>query len=252
MVIRISGEQRVIPVAGGWPTAATTGTSGTLTSGTVDYNASGVTYNNLNVTNASTRDLVGSNNTFNNCHFNSATWVISSTGNTFNNCTFTQNITAASSSNMTLYRCKITGYDDQDGMHITSDRGTMCDNILIQECYSGSPTATSGNHVDALQVRGSTGLHMIGNYFHQGNTFSSLFNAALFLEEANGGNSGFLIEDNYFKGGGWWTTYLDGTGTFRNNTLDWPNDGTGLIFNTNTFPAGITAYGNVDGSGNPI
>ena len=243
------------PAGSGWPTASTTGTSGTLTSGTVDFGANGAIYTNMNITN-SDNYITGDNMTFINCRFpDNGPAFANSNGTTVTDCEFgTRGMAVSSSSNITFTRIKIVNYT-ADGIHVTSDGGSMCTNVTIRDSYIFNANPQNGAHADGIQVRGSSGLRFENNYMDQGPTFSVYKNAAVFFEEANGGNGGFIIRGNYFKGGGYTTAYLNtGWGTVEDNTFDFPNSwpSSGSIFFGGGMSGGITASGNVDGDGNPI
>ena len=98
-----------------------------------------------------------------------------------------------------------------DAIHITADTGSVT-NVTLTGNYIHSPTPQCGAHADGLQVRGVTGLLLDNNSFDMGPWAQvcgqDALNAALFFEDANGGNSGITVRDNYLNGGGF-IVYFD-------------------------------------------
>lgn len=92
-----------------------------------------------------------------------------------------------------------------DGLHITADSGAVS-GVSVTNNYINTPTPQCGDHTDGIQVRGTTGLTIRGNTVNLGTWFQvcglNTLNAAVFLEDDNGGNSNVTIDKNYLNGGG--------------------------------------------------
>lgn len=92
-----------------------------------------------------------------------------------------------------------------DGFHVTSDTGQVS-NLVIQHNYVHAPTPGPLDHADGIQVRGSQGLTLYNNVFDLGPWTQvngvDVLNAAVFIQNANGGNSSLTIDRNYLNGGG--------------------------------------------------
>jgi hypothetical protein len=258
VAIRIGGFRSAASFASSsWPTAETTGATGSLTTNAAtQLDTDGATYTNQDFTYTGGRfDILGDNVTFTNCRFRASEvlWNVV-VGGSITDCTFDNGWSVSSSTGLTFLRCKVVNYSG-DAIHVTSDQGVTCNNIIIRDCYTYNSTPAPGAHSDGMQVRGSTNLWLDHCYMDQGPTFSALKNAAVFFEDDNGGNTGFLVEDCYLRGGGEYTAYLNtGSGTVQNNTIIAANSGTffddGL--GGDAVSDGITGSGNVDGSGNPV
>src|SRR5690606_2395601 len=100
-----------------------------------------------------------------------------------------------------------------------------------------------------IQVRGVDGLTLRGNSFELG-AYKPQFTAAIFLENANGGNTNVTIEGNYIDGGGY-TVYLGGKNTkFVNNTFGSSAE-FGILYPRSDMSS-VTASGNIGPDGKPI
>ncbi|HET9411303.1 MAG TPA: right-handed parallel beta-helix repeat-containing protein [Candidatus Saccharimonadales bacterium] len=93
-----------------------------------------------------------------------------------------------------------------DGMHITSDSGQVS-NVTVTNNFIRSPIPEPGAHADGVQVRGVNGLTFTNNAIDMGVwkqvAGQDALNAAIFLEDANGGNSNITLNGNYLNGGGY-------------------------------------------------
>lgn len=111
---------------------------------------------------------------------------------------------------------EVFGSLGEDGMHITSDTGRVSD-VVIEDTWVHNPIVKPHSHYDGIQVRGVDGLTLrrvlidIGPWITQSN-------AALFLENANGGNADITVEDSMFLGGGY-TLYSFGTNVRVTNSV---------------------------------
>ena len=117
-------------------------------------------------------------------------------------------LSVSGATSFTASRVEVFGLKGSDGIHITSDTGRAAD-ILIEGSWVHSPSVTSGSHYDGIQVRGVDRLAIRGNTIDLG-TWAPQYNAAVFLEDANGGNAGVVIDGNVLDGGGY-SMYLEGS-----------------------------------------
>jgi len=92
-----------------------------------------------------------------------------------------------------------------DGIHITSDNGRVS-NITVAHNFVHTFTPVCGAHADGMQVRGVDGLTVFNNAIDLGAWRQvcglNTLNAAIFVENANGGNKNVTIDRNYLNGGG--------------------------------------------------
>ncbi len=112
----------------------------------------------------------------------------------------------SSSSNVTLEYSRIGG-GQEDAIHLTSDRGRLASNILLRYNYLSNPRPASDAHYDGTQVRGVNGLTISCSVYDPGSYVSQL-NAAIYLEDANGGDSNVTLDRNWLYGYGY-TLMLD-------------------------------------------
>ena len=93
---------------------------------------------------------------------------------------------------------------------MTSGDGPRAADVLIEGSWVHSPQVEADSHYDGIQVRGVDHLTLRGNTFDLG-PWNERYNAAIFLEEANGGNVDVLVERNTVNGGGY-ALYVAGQG----------------------------------------
>lgn len=110
---------------------------------------------------------------------------------------------------VTVRRVEVFGSPGSDGIHVTSGDGARTSDVVIEGCWIHSPNVLPESHYDGIQVRGVDRLTLRGNTFDLGR-WMDRHNAAIFLEDANGGNADVLIERNLVNGGGY-MLYLFGT-----------------------------------------
>jgi hypothetical protein len=236
-----------------WPTAETTGATGSLTPNTSDYlNSNDAVYEDIHFTytGGGSIQCVGDNVTFTNCRFASHILLNEVDGCTLTDCTFDDGFSVSSSRLVNLVRAKIENIPSADGIHITND-GTTFDNedITIQDCYIYNLLASGEAHADGIQVRGSVRLEVLNCYIDLG-PYNITHNAAFYAEGLQGGNVDMLIDGNYFKTGNGYTLYIHSSGdggVFSNNTIA-PG-----AFGYQYAPSPLTysGSGNVDENGDP-
>ncbi|WP_250443509.1 right-handed parallel beta-helix repeat-containing protein [Actinotalea sp. C106] len=113
------------------------------------------------------------------------------------------------STDVTARRLDVFGSLGRDGLHITSDSGRSA-RVLVEDSRIHSPQVTATSHYDGVQVRGVDDLTLRGNSFELGpHRELHQLNAAVFLQEANGGNTAVLVTENWIDGGGY-SMYLSG------------------------------------------
>lgn len=120
----------------------------------------------------------------------------------------TDGIAISSSSSPTVRNTEIHGGGDL--IDVTSDRGRMATNVMLDTIWAHDPTDPLPSHVDGIQIRGVQGLTLKGCDLDLG-TFQDSENAAWFPEDANGGNTGVSVVDCWMNGGGYTFRYATNT-----------------------------------------
>lgn len=140
-------------------------------------------------------------------------------------------------------RLEVFGLSGSDGIHITSDRGRVTD-LLIEDSWIHSPQLTPESHYDGIQVRGVDGLTVRGSHIDLG-AYQPQYTSAVFLEDANGGNTRVLLENNWINGGGY-AIHLTGEEIIVRDNVFGPDWEFGL-----RYPDGsdVTLSGNTDAEG---
>lgn len=240
-----AGESKSAPA--GRPTAATTGvpagTSLTSTGGGT-LNDNGAVYKNV----VFTGDVLasGDNQTFVNVRFEGLVRVTGS-GTTITDSEL-GSLVVSGAKNFHASRLDVFGYPGKDGLHVTSDVG-RAQNIVIERSRIHSPNVKSESHYDGIQVRGVDGLTLRGNSFELG-AFKPQYNASIFLQNANGGNTNVSIDGNYLNGGGY-AVYLGGSGTTFTNNVFGPSANWGLLYPDSNMGS-VTTHGNTGPDGAPV
>lgn len=189
-----------------FPTPATTGSSGTLTS----YSGSqDVTNGNFSNRRFGQYMRFYGTVSLTNCQFDAGALIQlttgGATGDRITSCTF-KGLALSSVQNLYLDKVEILG-TGSDLLHITSDAGRMCNNITITNSCLHSPNPSPGAHLDGVQVRGVNWLTFRNNTIDVGPwrlvNGQDVLNAAVFLENANGDNRNVMVDRNYLNGGGY-------------------------------------------------
>jgi hypothetical protein len=102
---------------------------------------------------------------------------------------------------VTISGTEVFGLTGRDGIHITSDTGPVT-GVVIRDSLIHNPKVTATSHYDGIQVRGVDGLTLERVRIELG-AFVPQHNAALFLEDANGGNRNVTVTDSVLAGGGY-------------------------------------------------
>lgn len=113
----------------------------------------------------------------------------------------TKGIAISSASDVSVTFTNV-GKGSDDGIHVTSDRGRMAKNITLSNNYIHDPRVEPTGHYDGTQVRGVDGLTISCSTYDPG-PYQPPYNAAVYLEDANGGDTGVVIRDNWLRGFGY-------------------------------------------------
>ncbi|MDF1603445.1 right-handed parallel beta-helix repeat-containing protein [Nocardioides sp. YIM 152315] len=152
---------------------------------------------------------------------------------------------AISSASKAEVRYSNIGGGAEDGIHVTSDRGRLATDITLSYNFVHSPEVPPGGHYDGTQVRGVDGLLVTCSTYDAG-PYESTHNAAIYLEDANGGDANVAIEHNWLLGSGF-SVMLDAPGTrlIGNRVAGDPHWGT-CYLGPGTTPDALTIRDNVD------
>lgn len=178
------------------PTAANTGATGTLkaVSGDVTLN-SGDTLSNADVSGGIT--IAGSGITLSNVKVAGHVFTSKSSNVVINHVTASA-MAVSSSQGVTIKYSNISG--DDDGIHVTSDAGSMNTDITVENNYIHDPHGLAPDgHYDGTQVRGVKTMKLTCNNYNSG-PWQSQFNSAIYLEDANGGDDNVTIANNWLTG----------------------------------------------------
>ncbi|WP_436493672.1 hypothetical protein [Actinokineospora sp. HUAS TT18] len=111
----------------------------------------------------------------------------------------------------------------RDLVHVTGDRGFRVSDVLFDTVWAHNPALCGGCHTDGMQVRGVNNMTVRNSTFDMGPDWHESLNAALFFENANGGNTNVVLTGNHLDGVAGYTLRV-GTG-----------DHSGLVLTGNRF-----------------
>ncbi len=158
-------------------------------------------------------------------------------------------IAVSSASDVTIRYANI-GFSGDDALHITSDSGSFVRDIRVEHNYIHDPRAPSSAHYDGTQIRGAANVSITCNTYDAG-PYQDTFNAAIYLENANGGVSGVTVANNWLLGFAW-TFMVSATGTVLTGNVI----GGDIHWGTCYLAASsgpVSVSGNVEaGSGQPL
>lgn len=141
-----------------------------------------------------------------------------------------------------------------DFIDITGDAidrpDNRCLDITIENCYLHDPTPSVTAHVDGIQTRGVKGL-TIRNCFIDLGPWQTQHNAAIFLENANGGTTDTVINNCYLNGGGYIARFGITAGQFEVTDNKLGPDGQFGEY-TLSAPAPTLQSGNKNNSNQPV
>ena len=83
---------------------------------------------------------------------------------------------------------------------MTSDGGAYINTLTVRNNWIHNPVVGGDSHYDALQVRGATNTTVDCNNFDLG-AWQDPYNAAVYLEDDNGGYSNAKVINNWIQGG---------------------------------------------------
>ncbi|MFC7494580.1 MULTISPECIES: right-handed parallel beta-helix repeat-containing protein [unclassified Nocardioides] len=109
-----------------------------------------------------------------------------------------QGIGISSASRISVVRSDI-GFSSDDAIHVTSDAGSLVRGVKLRYNYIHDPRVTNGAHYDGTQVRGVHGMLIECSTYRAG-PYQSNFNAGVYLENANGGDSNVTVHHNWIFG----------------------------------------------------
>lgn len=195
------------------PSRSTSGARGTLRDRSVTQLGSGKTLTNARVPSL---EITGSGVTVKNVHVDGTVLIV---GDDVRLRRVTaRGIFVSSASNVTVARSKVESSLDTDAFHVTSDRGALVRNVRLRYNFVGRPVSPSDNHFDGVQVRGVDGMEISCSTFRAG-PFHENFNAAIFLENANGGTANVTVRDNWLFGFAFSTMVDSPSSAFLDNEI---------------------------------
>jgi hypothetical protein len=110
-------------------------------------------------------------------------------------------IAISSATNVRVERSDI-GRGPADGIHVTSDGPDLVRKVVLSHNLVREPRAGPDAHYDGTQVRGVRGLLIECSVYDAGD-YQDTYNAAIYVENANGGARGVRIEHNWLLGSAW-------------------------------------------------
>jgi hypothetical protein len=151
---------------------------------------------------------------------------------------------SVSSASGTVVRYANIGHSATDGIHLTSDRRRLVRNVVLSHNFVHSPDASDDAHYDGTQVRGVDGLLIECSTYDPG-PYRPMFNANVFLEDANGGAHDVTIRSNWLAGSGF-AVMMDGSGVrLIDNRISDPHWGS-CYLGASTSPESVVIRGNVN------
>lgn len=171
------------------------------------------------------------------------------------NCNIQGGISVSGASDVVIRRNNIQG-STSDLIHVTSDTGRIR-NLTITDNFLHNPQPACGAHADGIQVRGVENLRIENNAIDMGAwrqvCGQDALNAALFFENANGGNLTIRIIGNYLNGAGYVLRLAPGRDQHITGNRFGRDERYGLILNNAAAGDIVAASGNVrDDNGDAV
>lgn len=94
------------------------------------------------------------------------------------------------------------GPSPADGIHVTSDGPDLVRDVVLSHNLVRDPRAPPEAHYDGTQVRGVRGILIECSVYDAGK-YQDTYNAAIYIENANGGARDVRIEHNWLLGSAW-------------------------------------------------
>jgi hypothetical protein len=91
------------------------------------------------------------------------------------------------------------GGGSDDAIFISPDNGGAVRNFALKYNYIHDPQAPDSAHYDGTQVRGADGGLILCSNYDPG-PYKAALNAAIYLEDANGGTSNVTLQSNWING----------------------------------------------------
>jgi hypothetical protein len=221
------------------PSAATTGASGSRSNSSVRVLNDGQTLQNADV--GGSIEIRGNNVTVRNVSVGGN--ILVTGDDAMIDHVTTQGVAISSASGTTVQYANI-GYSKEDGIHVTSDRGRMIRNAVLRYNYIHDPRVPSDAHYDGTQVRGVNGLTIDCSVYDPG-PFQWTYNAGVYIEDANGGDTNVRVTNNWLYGHAFPVMVDKSTSTFTKNRIGgdikWDTCYPGKGLNSSNF----TSSGNV-------
>lgn len=198
--------------AGDKPTSSNTGFRGSLTTHSGDYtaNTADATVSGLDITGQLT--INADRVTVVDCRVQSLAGIlVNETEDTTLEHVTTPTVGVSSSLRTTMEYLRVTG-SEADAFHVTSDGASMVTDCVIRHCLVDDPQPPSEAHWDGLQVRGINGLTVENTVFDAG-PWQFPYNACVYFEPANGGNSNMVMDGCWLYGGAFGLHLGEATGT---------------------------------------
>lgn len=160
----------------------------------------------------------------------------------------TTGISISSASDVTIQYANI-GFGADDGIHITSDRGRKVARITLEYNYIHDPRVEPTAHYDGTQIRGADTVSIVCSNYDPG-PYQPQFNAAIYLEDANGGDTGVTIRNNWLTGFGY-SVMIDAKDTKLVGNAVGGNPKWGLCYLAKGLnPGAVSSVDNVDQASN--
>ena len=149
--------------------------------------------------------LTGSNVTLRNCRLASGLLIQLAKNVRVERCEILGGVSVSGAVDVVLNRNNVHGSGD-DLVHVTSDTARTR-NVTFSSNFLHDAMPRCGAHADGIQVRGVDTLSLVNNAIDMGQWRQvcglDALNSAVFLEEANGGNTRVVLDGNFLNGGGY-------------------------------------------------
>lgn len=153
--------------------------------------------------------LAATDTTFTNCLWDDfPAFGLGASNVVLNHCASRKLIIVSGASDIRYNMHRLTGIAGTDAIHITNDRAGHAKPVDIT--FNGIHAVgdkdsyiSGGNHMDSIQTRGVDRLVLHNFCFDHGTVFDTLFNATVFVQDANGGSTKVLINNGYSRSQGY-------------------------------------------------
>jgi len=222
------------------PTNENTGAHGPRTDRLVTRLGSGSTLQNANV---SSLEIDGSAVTVRNVRVSGNIFVSAGSSHVRIIRATTQGVGISSASDVVVRRSNI-GYSTGDAIHVTSDAGSLVRNVRLRYNFIHDPRVTDGSHYDGTQVRGVDEM-LIDCSTYRAGQYRDGYNAAVYLENANGGDSNVTVQRNWLYGYAFSVMVDAKSATFTGNRIGGNPHWGACYLGTSSGSNGFSSSGNV-------